>query len=413
MQQRNRIWRVPPCPWYDVEGMESWLSDMASRGWKLEKETFFLDIATFERAEPASVRYALEAATKDASWKDDRTDNPDAEAIKAHAEDGWEYVARRGQFYIYRNEDAAKREVYRNRQAQAEALEKLAKRRRASLITLTALYGVLYPLARVWKGKSFVVDAANWGLGVVLLPFLIALLWVMDSVWGIVHLQKLAQALQNGGRLSHTRTWAEDRPAFHGKRVLALLLAAVWLVIALRALNVKSSSGQPLSAYAGDPPFATIADFGESDSYKEFTPLFSENGFRRWGNALVKTGIEWEEYAGVLRRSTSIPDDAFVIAGTLKVNYYKARSAWLAQAIAASYRRADHLEHRKEYETWDCPDFGLDYQAAYVNGTGYLCIVFREGNTVVCARFAQERERDYIKSIPLEDWAGIIAESIR
>ena len=44
---KDRIWRLPPCPPYDVEGMESWLSDMAAQGWKLEPDDFFFGIASF------------------------------------------------------------------------------------------------------------------------------------------------------------------------------------------------------------------------------------------------------------------------------------------------------------------------------------------------------------------------------
>ena len=35
---KDRIWRLPPCPPYEVESTESWLSDMAAQGWKLEPE---------------------------------------------------------------------------------------------------------------------------------------------------------------------------------------------------------------------------------------------------------------------------------------------------------------------------------------------------------------------------------------
>ena len=31
-KEGKQVWKIPPCPVYDVEGMESWLSDMARQG---------------------------------------------------------------------------------------------------------------------------------------------------------------------------------------------------------------------------------------------------------------------------------------------------------------------------------------------------------------------------------------------
>ena len=55
---------LPPCPSYDVEGTESWLSDMERAGWRLTPEGFFGGLARFERAEPCAAAYRLDAAPK-------------------------------------------------------------------------------------------------------------------------------------------------------------------------------------------------------------------------------------------------------------------------------------------------------------------------------------------------------------
>ncbi len=41
--QIRHAWRFPPCPAYDVEGTESWLSDMAAQGLVLGKDAFLPD----------------------------------------------------------------------------------------------------------------------------------------------------------------------------------------------------------------------------------------------------------------------------------------------------------------------------------------------------------------------------------
>ena len=61
MRIKDRLFRLPPCPPYDVEATESWLEDMAAQGWMLEKDSIFLGVAAFDKAEPASVRYRLGA----------------------------------------------------------------------------------------------------------------------------------------------------------------------------------------------------------------------------------------------------------------------------------------------------------------------------------------------------------------
>ena len=63
----RRVYRLPPCPAYDVEGMEQWLSDQAERGLFLAQEGFFAGIAAFEAGVPRPVKYRLEAAQKSTS----------------------------------------------------------------------------------------------------------------------------------------------------------------------------------------------------------------------------------------------------------------------------------------------------------------------------------------------------------
>lgn len=47
---RRRVCRLAPCPSYDVEGMESWLSELAQEGLLLEPDGFFAGLAFFSRA---------------------------------------------------------------------------------------------------------------------------------------------------------------------------------------------------------------------------------------------------------------------------------------------------------------------------------------------------------------------------
>ena len=104
------VLRLPPCPDYDVESTECWLTDLAREGLLLKKDGLFAGVGVFERAVPQRVQYRLEAAQKDTGLLCDGYE-PDPEQVELCAQYGWEYVARRGEFYIYRSHDPAAREL--------------------------------------------------------------------------------------------------------------------------------------------------------------------------------------------------------------------------------------------------------------------------------------------------------------
>ena len=62
MSEVKTVRRYPPCPDYDVEAMESWLSDMADQGLVLSRDGFFFGFGYFEKTEPKKMRYRLEGS---------------------------------------------------------------------------------------------------------------------------------------------------------------------------------------------------------------------------------------------------------------------------------------------------------------------------------------------------------------
>lgn len=50
-KEARRSYRLPPCPEYDIEGMESWLSDMAADGPGISAVTVFLQVLLFSKKE--------------------------------------------------------------------------------------------------------------------------------------------------------------------------------------------------------------------------------------------------------------------------------------------------------------------------------------------------------------------------
>ena len=127
MSQENgrHTYRLPPCPAYDVEGMERWLSGLAQEGLFLARDGFFCGLATFERGEPRFAKYRLEAAQKSTSmWAEDGGE-PDPEQVELSQRYAWEYIAKRGDFYIYRSFEPGARELNTDPEVQALALERV------------------------------------------------------------------------------------------------------------------------------------------------------------------------------------------------------------------------------------------------------------------------------------------------
>ena len=52
-------YRICPCFSYDIEGIQTWLEDMASQGLVLEADGTFLGIFTFQKTTPKKYRYRL------------------------------------------------------------------------------------------------------------------------------------------------------------------------------------------------------------------------------------------------------------------------------------------------------------------------------------------------------------------
>ncbi|MBO6053924.1 MAG: DUF2812 domain-containing protein [Oscillospiraceae bacterium] len=403
MREKTRKRVLPPCPPYDVEGTESWLTDLASEGWLLAEDGFFFGIASFEKGEPAHICYRLEAAPRQANAWDDNGGMPDGEAVELNAQFGWEYVSRRGQFYIYRNGADAAREIHTDPQVQALAVREVY-RRQIRYVLLTAFWWIAYPLSLLGRGFSYSLAAAEMGL-------LFALSCVIFPIWLLIsgtasvrYLGRLKRKLQAGEPLDHEKQWKKSRTRYYLSGLLTVIPAVLLIILVVRAANVLTSHSDrmPRADYSGEIPFATISDFAEG-TYEQTWNDLGNDYIAPWSNVFLRQGIHWEEHARVCR-----PDGTFLDGG-LSVDYYETGSEWFAKNLAAELRRVDRTRARGSYERLECPDFGLDEAAAYRNLVHIPCVVLRRGNRVIHAYFYQTGDQE---KIPLEEWAGKLAESI-
>ena len=89
------VHRTCPCYQWDVEGIQTWLEDMAAKGLHVEADGAFFGIFSFLKGEPKTVRYRLTPVKQKRGFFADN-DVPDQEEQEFSESCGWEYVLRHG-----------------------------------------------------------------------------------------------------------------------------------------------------------------------------------------------------------------------------------------------------------------------------------------------------------------------------
>jgi len=401
----RHAFRLPPCPDYDVEGMESWLSDLAGRGLHLAQDGIFAGVATFERGKPQPVRYRLAAAQGSTSMWADNNGDPDPEEVELGRQCSWEYVAKRGNFYIYRALSPNARELDTDPEVQALALETVRKRRRSALFQ-ALFWAVLYPL--VLLRGSILLTMVELGTWFVLWTAGMGLWLLADRVAEVASLGRLQKKLRESGSLARHKNWQTTATLHRGKVVTRLILIAVWVCAALNlwSASVLHEDRMLISDYTGTIPFATLTDLagpGYTGYQATMTDLsYGFNTVEEHSDPVAPRSLRWFETADVTRA------DGSLLSGSLEVNYYQMASPALARTLAWECARKYQLG--REYTSADLPELECDYAAAFADSYSRETVVLQKGNTVLQATFYQYQTSD--NSISLEEWAAVLAESI-
>ena len=104
MKGRTTMIRPAPWPLYDTEKVARWLEKMARQGFVLTEHGFpgTLPLAIFQKTNRQNLRYCLVGTVSNVYA-------PEQETIAWNEARGWTYVARYGDYYVYRSEEAADR----------------------------------------------------------------------------------------------------------------------------------------------------------------------------------------------------------------------------------------------------------------------------------------------------------------
>lgn len=384
-----------PCGAYDIEVTQLWLEEMAGRGLMLTHDGFFAGIGIFSKGKSTHMRYRLDVRHEKKGLFDDGSDRPDDELTETYKSLGWEYVASRGGFRIFRTADPDARELNTDRAVQAEAVNTLRKNAVLNAI-LWVIWLILCPVRIIFEKP--VINAVEFG------PF-ITIVSVAVFCVAAAHLAARTFTLARFWKKLVAPVPATDEAPRKVKpwrrtvlNACTAALIAVWIISLLSAWsrNVTGNDGSvPLESFSGSVPFATIGTLSKGEY--SILPMDFTNTVRITKNAFCAEAIEWNESA-LIKREDSTTFDA-----GLHVQYFELLSPWLARE-AARELEADYRDN----EVYPLPALDADHAAAYTDHT-FLHLIIQRGCKVMHVLFYQTSS-DY--SMPLDEFIKLEAESI-
>ncbi len=399
-EEKKTYYRLAPCSAYDVEGMESWLEDLAEQGLFLTEDGFFCGFGFFHKEEPRRAKYRLQASEVEGGFFSDG-DEPEAEQQEISEALGWEFVARRGEFYIYRSVCEEVRELNTDPEVQAITMKMVQKRQYHSIISCL-LWLIIYPLVK--KNGAVIAPLFYMKTWFYLFSMLLILWFFASSLKKLIYYTKLRKKLKNGEQPNREKNWKKRAWQYPTKIVLAVVLCCTWIFIVLGNLGrtVLFEDEIPLTEYTGNPPFATMADIAPENPY-ELVKMGFANTVTEWSDVLAPVNFIWEEIAEVW-----VTEDRSVY-GLWDINYHEVRWPWMAKLLAKDYMRMDK---ERDFEIIGELDLGVDYALAYIDDIHMGKVILVHGNKVLQGTFHEyggEKEEYFT----LEEWAKIMADSIK
>ena len=333
MAETKYRYRIPPCPAYDIPGMESWLEDLAAKGLHLSKDGFFGILTSFEEGPPKKERFRLEPTDRKGGLFSEEYD-PEDEQLQLLHQMGWTYRARRGQFHIYSSDDPGAPELNTDPQVQAvtmSALTQFLRKKVTNALATTILYLILY------FGDILISSTLLLGTPLVLL-FAGLMLWDLGcSLKALIVLVRWRNQLRRGQPLPHRSDYRRSGWRYlTGEFLRKSLWVLFFLCAAWRVLSIEVD--EPYEKIADQHfPFYTVADYYPGAEIKR-TESISE--FYTWEDLLSPENYDFREYTEVKRNGETF--DCW-----LSVNYHRTRWEWTARRLArelVSQAGANRLE---------------------------------------------------------------------
>lgn len=379
--------RLIPCADYDIEGLQSYFEEMAAKGLHLKKDGIFAHFASFERGEPREARYRMDVKEKRNAIMDGDNGRPAEEQIELCSELGWEYVDSIGAFHIFRTYDAAAPELNTDAALQSIAARRIVRSQIESVLVL-CFWLLIYPVLKL--DGLLLPTMFTVGTDVMLLAFIIDIWWIAGSIARLVYLSRIKKRLEAGESI--VRRVKRSSARYIAPRIAFAVLAAAMVCLFITRWSEADSGRIPLEEYAGELPFATIADIVPGKYERMGFPV--TDGIQTRSDILAPVVIDFRECAAV----TVSGGKAF--SGGLLIDYYETVSPRLACAAAEELLLNARL--KRHYTPIELGDTGADMQAAYYDEVHMPTVILQKGNRVIKATLYQTGEY----TVSMDEWAG-------
>lgn len=379
--------RLIPCADYDIEGLQSYFEEMAAKGLHLKKDGIFAYFASFERGEPREARYRMDVKEKRSPIMDGDNGRPTDEQIELCGELGWEYVDSIGAFHIFRTYDAAAPELNTDAALQSIAARRIVRSQIDSVLVL-CFWLLIYPVLKL--DGLLLPTMFTVGTDVMLLAFIIDIWWIAGSIARLIYLSRIKKRLEAGESI--VRRVKRSSARYIAPRIVLAVLAAATVCLFIARWSEADKGRIPLEEYAGELPFATIADIVPGKYERMGFPV--TDGIQVRSDILAPVVIDFREYAAV----TVSGGKAF--SGGLLIDYYETVSPRLARATAEELLLNARL--KRHYTPIELADTGADMQAAYYDEVHMPTVILQKGSRVIKATLYQTGEY----TISMDEWAG-------
>ncbi len=394
MKINKWVRRHLPCHPYDVEGIESWLTDMAQKGYILKSHPMRFGCLYFEETEPQNISYRLEASPEgEGEWSD--AGEPEESARELNEKYGWEFVVKCGAFYIYRSLKPHTRELNTDPEVQAYSLNILIKKKLKELIPI-AIWILIFLPEFIQKGTIAIVETLF--ISSIIYAFII-LSSLFNIFSEIIRIKKLQKTLKENGTLNHQKK-IKNRAFVY---LMGKFLTIVLLISALISVFVFLPSKIPTKGYDNDIPFATVEDllYNETPEHDISVKEVTSTDFGQWRSLLSSKNIYWYEQIN----ATYINENEFSCFMT--VDYHEMMNESLARQVAEDYYRYDH--RKDDAQDMEISSSEADYVAAYTMPVKSVNVVIQKGNKVIHATFFRN---PVMGNAYVESWVKTLTDSI-
>lgn len=397
-EKPKRIFKMPPCPAYDIAGMEAWLTEMAAQGYVLKR--FFTNlIAVFEVQEPQKLRYALTSLSSNAFSVPDL--DPSLEQLKAYCADfGWEYVDYRGTSCIFVTDDENAVDLHTDGDVEAMTLEQVRKEKKHSLVLPFMWTGIiLFQLIQGGILLNIIQMNSIW----VLLFLALLTISLTDTFVELHNLHKIQTAIRDGRNAKSKR----NSTAYQARTLFVLLFViALMAVTGVQYYEEKTGEDKiPLASYTKEIPTLMIEDLVAGDTYKQ-------TDYSEYANTIIaKSDLLAPVYVSFSQRGAVYQDGICQFEGTIDVTYMETRAPWIAQTLAEDFQTRDESFWHKRvnrYKELELPELDVDYAAAWEHLLP--AFVIADGNKVVYVYYYQSSGGD---ELTLEEITKMYADSLK